>query len=58
MRALFAEFRNSFIRVAVLYYAIPAAVLCGAWLAFWRLANDFANDEPLEITPGYKIKLP
>jgi hypothetical protein len=58
MKELLAEFRKSFIRVAVLYFAIPAAVVCGAWLAFWRLAIAFSKNEPLEIAPGYKIKLP
>ena len=58
MRELLAEFRDSFVRVALLYVAIPAAVVCGAWLAFWRLADAFARDEPLPIAPGYEIKLP
>jgi len=58
MSEFWIEFRNSFVRVAWLYVAIPAAIICGAWLAFWRLADAFARGEPLPIAPGYEIKLP
>ena len=58
MSEFWVEFKNSFVRVALLYVAIPAAIVCGAWLAFWRLADAFAKNEPLPIAPGYEIKLP
>jgi len=58
MSGFWVEFKNSFVRVALLYFAIPAAVVCGACLALWRVMDAFARNEPLVIAPGYEIKLP
>jgi hypothetical protein len=58
MSDFWVEFKNSFVRVALLYVAVPAAVVCGASLALWRVMEAFARDEPLPIAPGYEIKLP
>lgn len=58
MSEFWVEFRNSFVRVALLYVAIPSAIVCGASLALWRVMDAFARDEPLPIAPGYEMKLP
>jgi hypothetical protein len=58
MKEFWEDFRKSMVRGALLYIAIPAAAVCGAWLAVSRLGTAFARNEPLEIAPGYKIKLP
>ena len=58
MTELLVEFRKCFVRIVLLYIALPAAVVCGAALALWRIVDAFARNEPLEITPGFKIKLP
>jgi hypothetical protein len=58
MKSLYVAAKKGFLGAIVLYFAIPAAVVCSVWSAVARLATQFANDEPLEIKPGWVIKLP
>ena len=58
MKELFAEMGRGVIRGMLLPIAIFAAVFCAPWVAMSRLFTAFMRDEPLEIAPGYVIKLP
>jgi len=58
VKELYAEMVRSFIRGMLLPIAIFAALACAPWVAMSRLFKAFMRDEPLEIAPGYQIKLP
>ena len=44
MTELLVEFRKCFVRIVLLYIALPAAVVCGAALALWRIVDAFVNE--------------